>query len=129
MAARKPIFEQRHLNGVSQFLLQNGDSIDIGLTNSADSFSDVDVTEGITQKAIIDIHWTTSGGTGMVITYGDTSGNVPANNTIQLYGNGAWARTNGFYPIASNADIVIAGNGTVQLLVKKVEGYAHRDDR
>ena len=120
MAARVPIFEQRHLNGVSQFLLQDGDSIDLDDT----SFSDV---EGSGQKvAIIDIHWT-SDGTGMVITYGDTTTN--ANNTIQLYGNGAWARTNGFYPIASDADIVIAGNGTVQLLVKKLEGYAHRDDR
>lgn len=125
MAAKKPIFEQRHLNGVSQFLLQNGDSIDI--SHATNSFSDV-VAAQSQKVAIIDIHWT-SDATGMVITYGDTSGNDPVNNTIQLYGNGAWARTNGFYPIASDADISVAGNGTVQILVKKLEGYESRDDR
>jgi hypothetical protein len=123
MAAKVPIFEQRKLNGVAQFLLQDGDSIDLDGVSFSDEIASQD------QKvAIIDIHWT-SDATGMVITYGDTSGNVPANNTIQLYGNGAWARTNGFYPIASDDDIVITGNGTVQILVKKLEGYAHRDDR
>jgi hypothetical protein len=121
MAAKVPIFEQRKLNGVAQFLLQDGDSIDLDGVSFSDEIASQD------QKvAIIDIHWT-SDATGMVITYGDTTAN--ANNTIQLYGNGAWARTNGFYPIASDADISIAGNGTVQILVKKLEGYASRDDR
>ena len=123
MAAKKPIFEQRKLNGVSQFLLQDGDSIDL----DGASFSD-EIASQDQKVAIIDIHWT-SDATGMVITYGDTSGNDPVNNTIQLYGNGAWARTNGFYPIASDADISVAGDGTVQILVKKLEGYAQRDDR
>ena len=121
MAAKVPIFEQRHLNGVSQFLLQNGDSIDL----DGVSFSDEVGSDQVV--AIIDIHWTTSGASGMVITYGDTTAND--NDTIQLYGNGAWARTNGFYPIASDDDISVVGDGTVQLLVKKVEGYASRDDR
>tara|TARA_Y100000296_G_C5070192_1_gene204504 strand:+ start:52 stop:417 length:366 start_codon:yes stop_codon:yes gene_type:complete len=121
MATRLPIFEQSKLNGVSQFLLQNGDTIHL-----KDSFTDEEAGYADQVVAIIDIHWT-SDSTGMVITYGDTTTND--NDTIQLYGNGAWARTNGFYPIASDANISVAGNGTVQILVKKVRGYAHRDDR
>ena len=123
MATRLPIFEQSKLNGVSQFLLQNGDTIHL-----KDSFTDDETAYHGQVVAIIDIHWT-SDSTGIVITYGDTTANDPVNDTIQLYGNGAWARTNGFYPIASNANISVAGNGTVQILVKKVRGYAHRDDR
>ena len=122
MATRLPIFEQSKLNGVSQFLLQDGDTIHL-----KDSFSDEEAGYNDQEVAIIDMHWTTSGTSGMVITYGDTTTNN--NNTIQLYGNGAWARTNGLYPIPSDDDIAVAGDGTIQFLVKKVKGYAHRDDR
>tara|TARA_Y100000401_G_scaffold114589_1_gene116887 strand:- start:842 stop:1207 length:366 start_codon:yes stop_codon:yes gene_type:complete len=116
MAAVTPLSDGLNLGGEAVCILENGDSIDISALAGAG---------GSEKVKIVSMHWTTDS-TGMVVTYGDTTANN--DNTLQLYGGGTWSRYNGFDGILSDADISVAGNGTIIITVKKIEGYAHRSD-
>ena len=120
MAAVTPLEDGRHLNGIVNCILKNGDSIDLSALAQATASSTYTVK-------IVSLHWTTSGdqtvaGTtdGMVVTY--------SGGTLNLYGGGAWTRFNGFDGILSSGtaaagDISVAGDGTLYIAVKKIAGY------
>jgi len=107
-----PIFEQRQSGGTACFLIVGGDTIDIG--NGGDLS---DAVAGIAQTiSITKLHW---------------SGEVSITDqtvTIPLTGNGAWCQFNGWTPVDCNADITVTGTGTLFIEIKKIGGFAVRDD-
>jgi len=114
MAAVTPLEDGRHLNGIVNCILKNGDSIDLSaLTNAVATGTPTHTVK------IVSLHWSTDS-TGLVVTY--------SGGTLNLFGGGTWTRFNGFDGILSSGtaaagDISAAGNGTLYVSVKKIAGY------
>ena len=112
MAAVTPLSDGRHLNGIVNAIIKNGDSLDLSALANATSSATYTVK-------ILSLHWSTDS-TGMTVTY--------SGGTLNLFGGGTWSRFNGFDGIQSTGanaagDIAVSGNGTLYITVRKIAGY------